>query len=267
MRARTPKLDDLEEMVRQAGEIVRAGYNPRPGFGPALEIGYKGEIDLVTEIDHRSEAFLLEAIRQRFPGHSAIAEESGDLAGNLDHRWFIDPVDGTTNFAHSLPFFAVSLAYAEAGAVQLGVVYDPLRNECFSAERGVGAWLNSEPVQVSGERRLEHSLLVTGFPYDVHTNPKNNLNHFARFSLLSQAVLRLGSASLDLCYVAAGRLDGYWESRVFAWDIAAAGLIAAEAGATVTNVLGEPDFLKPPESILAANPEIHAQMLEVLNED
>jgi myo-inositol-1(or 4)-monophosphatase len=262
----TPTLSDLEDLARRAGEILRAGYHPRPGFGNRLKIDFKGEIDLVTEVDRQVEAFLLGEISSRFPGHRAISEESSGLVGRPEQCWYIDPLDGTINFAHGLPNFAVSLAYAEQGAVQLGVVYDPTRDECFTGWRGQGAWLNDEPIRVSAARRLDHSLLLTGFPYDIRTNPENNLDLFTRFMLASQAVRRLGSAAQDLCYLAAGRVDGYWEIRINAWDIAAGALIAAEAGATVTNVRGEADYLAPPESILAANPAIHAQMLRVMRE-
>jgi myo-inositol-1(or 4)-monophosphatase len=261
-----PTLSDLEDLTRRAGEILRAGYHPRPGFGNHLQIDYKGEIDLVTEVDRQIETFLLGEIQKRFPGHRAISEESSGLEGRPEKCWYIDPLDGTVNFVHGLPNFAVSLAYAEQGMVELGAVYDPTREECFTAERGKGAWLNGEPIRVSAARHLGQSLLVTGFPYDIRTNPENNLDLYSRFSLTSQGVRRLGSAAQDLCYVAAGRLDGYWEIRINAWDIAAGALIAAEAGATVTNVAGTADYLSPPESILAANPAIHAQMLEVMRE-
>jgi myo-inositol-1(or 4)-monophosphatase len=267
-----PTLSDVENLARGAGEILRQGYSPRPGFERRFRIDYKGEIDLVTEFDHRSEDYLLSAIRQRFPGHRILSEESGVLTGGErlgeglgeDCQWFIDPLDGTVNFAHGMPIFCVSIAYAQKGLVRLGVVYDPIRDECFSAERGAGAWLNSSPLKTTAARELIESLLVTGFPYDIRHNPENNLDHYARFVMLSQGVRRLGSAALDLCYIAAGRFDGYWEIRLNPWDTAAGGLIAAEAGAQVTRIDGSPDYLSPPYSILAANPALHAQMLEVL---
>jgi myo-inositol-1(or 4)-monophosphatase len=260
----TPNLPFLEGLARKSGEIIRAGYNPRPGFGDSLKIDFKGEIDLVTEVDRQSEALLIDEIRSRFPDHSIIAEESGRWDGSRDHRWYIDPLDGTINFAHGLPNFTVSLAYEEHGEVILGVVYDPIMDECFTAERGRGAYLNGEPVRASQVQDLGQSLLVTGFPYDVRTNPANNLDLYARFSLLSQGVRRLGSAAQDLCYVASGRLDGFWELSIYSWDIAAGSLIAREAGARVTRHNGDPEILSPPNSILAANPALHAQMLEIL---
>ncbi|MEJ2266168.1 MAG: inositol monophosphatase family protein [Anaerolineales bacterium] len=260
-----PTLFTLDCLARQAGEILLAGYNSRPGFDRPAAVEHKGEIDLVTELDYRSESYLLDEIKTRFPGHQVVTEESGTIEGDHDHLWYIDPLDGTVNFVHGLPVFSVSLAYAQEGVLKLGAVYDPRREECFTAERGRGAWLNGEPIKVSSVKTLEESLLVTGFPYDIRTNPDNNLDHFVRFSLRVQGVRRLGSAALDLCYVAAGRLDGFWEIRLNAWDVAAGGLIAQEAGARLTDIHGGPDFLANPQSIVAANPDLHPLMLEVLN--
>ncbi|RPI25810.1 MAG: inositol monophosphatase [Chloroflexota bacterium] len=259
----TLNLSFLESLARRAGEIVRLGYNARPGFGSRLVVNHKGVIDLVTDVDHRSEDFLLGEIRSHFPSHRILSEESGRLEGVDSCAWYVDPLDGTVNFAHGIPIFAVSVAFAEDGAMRFGVVYDPTRDECFTAERGKGAWLNGEPVRASEITDLDHSLLATGFPYDIRTNPANNLDNYARFAVRSQAVRRLGSAALDACYVAAGRFDGYWELGVHAWDVAAAGLIAEEAGARVTDAAGGPEYLLP-GSILVANPAIHAQMLAVL---
>jgi len=171
-----PALTDLKSWARQAGELVRAGY------GTKHTIRYKSAVDLVTDTDHRSEDFLIESIRRKFPDHSIITEESGDLAGLSSRRWFIDPLDGTINFSHGLPLFAISLGYAVDGEVRLGVIYDPLRDECYSAERGKGAFLNDEPIHVSDTPDLIHSLLVTGFPYDMWETPANNLNHFVNFA-------------------------------------------------------------------------------------
>jgi myo-inositol-1(or 4)-monophosphatase len=253
-------LADLENLARQAGEILRAG------FGQHNAVYYKGEIDLVTDCDRRSEAFLVSEIRRRFPGQRIIAEESGQLPGDAGCLWYIDPLDGTVNFAHGIPIFTVSIGYAEQGQMRLGTVYDPMRDECFTAEAGRGAWLNGQPVHVSDTQELDQSLLITGFPYDIRTNPVNNLDLFVRFSLRSQGVRRLGSAAMDLCYVACGRVDGFWEARLSAWDIAAGGLIAREAGATVTNLSGEPDYLLPPCSILAAPPAVYPQMLRLIHD-
>lgn len=261
----TPTLSDIESLARRAGEILRADFNPRPGFGRQLHVDHKGEIDLVTDVDRRSEAFILEEIQRRFPSSRVLAEESGAQKGDECCIWYIDPLDGTVNYAHGVPIFSVSIAYQENGVLRLGAVYDPLRDELFSAEAGKGAALNGEPIRVAGETDLDQALLVTGFPYDVRENPENNLDNFTNFVLETQGVRRLGSAALDLCYVAAGRLDGFWEIRLNAWDVAAGGLIAREAGATVTNISGGLDFISQPQSILAANPKLHPQMQAMLN--
>ncbi len=251
-----PTLTDLISLARQAGDILRKD------FGQHLRVDHKGLIDLVSEADHQSEQFLLSYILRHFPGDRIISEESGELAGDAGQAWFIDPLDGTVNYVHGLPIFSVSIAYAEHGKLTLGVVYDPTRDELFSAEAGLGAWLNGEPIQPGSAVDLDHCLLVTGFPYDIRTNPDNNLDYYAHFALHSQGVRRLGSAALDLCDVACGRFDGFWELRLNPWDVAAGGLIARQAGAVVTNLAGSDDFISPPQSILAANPTIHRLMLE-----
>jgi len=253
-----PTLSEIETLARKAGEILRLGYGERH------KVDHKGIIDLVTEVDHRSEQFLLGEIQRMYPGHKILAEESGVSAGEDCCLWYVDPLDGTVNYAHGVPIFCVSLAYQQGGEVILGVVYDPMRDECFSAEKGKGAWLNGQTIQVSTISDLNQSLLVTGFPYDIRTNPDNNLDHYVRFSLISQAVRRLGSAAIDLCYVAAGRFEGFWEIRLNPWDVAAGGLVAQESGALVTNLQGGPDYLVKPQSILAANPWIHSSMLAIL---
>lgn len=262
----TPTLSDLENIARKAGEILCDGFVSRPGFERGHQVDYKGAIDPVTEVDRRSESYILGKINERFPEHRIIAEESGAQEGDACCLWYIDPLDGTVNYAHGIPIFSVSIAYAQEGQLQLGVVYNPVLDECFSAECGKGAYLNGEPIRISQEQLLDRSLLVTGFPYDIRTHPETNLDHFARFALRAQGVRRLGSAALDLCYVAAGRFDGFWELRLSAWDIAAGGLIAMEAGALVTDINGGPEFLAPPYSLIAANPVIHQQMLQVLRD-
>jgi len=256
-----PTLTDLETLARQAGAILRDGY------AREHQVNYKGIIDLVTEVDHQSEAFIIEQINQLFPGHAILAEESGQLAGSEEHLWFIDPLDGTVNYAHNIPIFCVSIGYAQNGVTRLGVVYEPMRDECFSAERGRGAWLNGTPLHVSVVEDLTHSLLVTGFPYDTWNTSNDNFVHFVRFAKMTQGVRRLGSAALDLCYVAAGRFDGFWELSLKAWDVAAGGLIAGEAGACVTNVDGGPDYISQPQSILAATPALHPLMLEEIKQN
>jgi myo-inositol-1(or 4)-monophosphatase len=253
---RTPTLSDLETLARQAGAFLRDGYTREH------QVNYKGTIDLVTEIDHQSEAFIIGQINLLFPGHAILAEESGQQAGSLEHLWYIDPLDGTVNYAHNIPIFCVSIGYAQNGLTRLAVVYEPMRDECFSAERGRGAWLNGEPLHVSAVQDLTHSLLVTGFPYDTWNTSNDNFVNFVRFAKLTQGVRRLGSAALDLCYVAAGRFDGFWELSLQAWDVAAGGLIVEEAGGRITNVDGGPDYISKPQSILAATPSLHPLMLE-----
>ncbi len=255
-----PTRYDLESMARQAGEILRAGY------GKHIQISHKGTIDLVTEIDRRSEQYLLGEINRRYPNHHIMSEESGEIPGEECCLWYIDPLDGTVNYAHQVPVFTVSIAYQQDGVLQLGVVYDPLRDELFSAELGKGATLNGEAISVSKTTLLDRSLLSTGFAYDIRTHPETNLDHFARFSLRCQGIRRLGSAALDLCYVACGRFEGFWELRLNAWDIAAGALIAEQAGALVTDIHGNPDYMAQPQSILAANPTLHDAMLHVLHD-
>jgi myo-inositol-1(or 4)-monophosphatase len=255
-----PKLSDLERLARQAGEILRLGYEQEH------QVDYKGAIDLVTEVDHQSEELLLGEVQRLFPGHRIVSEEIGLVPGRPGDQWYVDPLDGTVNYAHGIPFFAVSIAYAHNGILSLGVVYDPLRDELFAAGRGQGARLNGRSLQVSKVTDLQRSLLVTGFPYDAWSTPRDNLDYFGRFAKTTQGVRRMGSAALDLCYVAAARFEGYWELSLKPWDVAAGGLVASEAGATVTNLEGLADYVTPPCSLLAAPPAIYAKMKAVLDE-
>ena len=256
-----PELNQLIDWARRAGSILREGYGKRH------QINHKGRIDLTTEMDHKSEAYLLEQIRGHFPEHTIDTEESGLLSGTDGKCWYIDPLDGTTNYAHAVPAFCVSLAYAAGGKVQLGVIYEPMRDECFSAARGQGAWLNGEPIHVSETSELVTSLLATGFPYNRYEDPRNNVAAFEHFTRVSQGVRRLGAAAIDLCYVAAGRFEGYWEQTIHSWDIAAGALIVEEAGGRVTKLRGEPDYLRPPFNILAGNPTIHPLLLQVFQQN
>jgi myo-inositol-1(or 4)-monophosphatase len=252
-----PTLSDLERLARGAGAILRDGYNKDH------TVKYKGVIDLVTETDHASEAFLLGEIKSKFPGGHILAEESGNIQGSNEDLWYIDPLDGTVNYAHHIPIFCVSIGFAANGVMTLAAVYDPLRDEMFTAERGKGAFLNGKKLQVSETTELGKSLLVTGFPYDTWNTELDNFKYFERLAKRTQGVRRLGSAALDACYVGAGRFDGFWEFKLKAWDIAAAGLIAAEAGATVTAIDGSPDYLVP-LTILATTPGIYEQVREQL---
>ncbi|MCX6066738.1 MAG: inositol monophosphatase family protein [Chloroflexi bacterium] len=253
-----PTLADLERLARQAGQILSESYEKDH------KVDYKGVIDLVTEVDHASEKFLIDEISRLFPGHSFLAEESGASADQTEHLWIIDPLDGTVNYAHGVPLFCVSIAYSYHGQVILGAVYDPMRDEMFSAERGKGSWVNGRPLKASTSDELQKSLLVTGFPYDSWNAKPSNFDFFVKLGKMTQGVRRLGSAALDLCYIAAGRLDGYWELSLKAWDLAAGGLIAEEAGALVTNITGGSNYLAAPISILAASQALHPKMLEQL---
>lgn len=254
-----PTLSDVESLARAAGGILRAGYEKEH------DIQFKGVIDLVTEMDHKSEQFLLGKITQHWPESYILAEESGESGSDSGLTWYVDPLDGTVNYAHGIPIFCVSIACAWEGGTRLAAVYDPMRDELFAAERGRGAYLNRRRLHVSDAAELQKSLLVTGFPYDTWTARPNNLEYFGRFARITQGVRRLGSAALDACYVAAGRFEGFWELSLKPWDVAGGGLIAEEAGARVTNLKGTPDYLSSPISILAAAPGVYDQMLEVLN--
>ena len=242
-----------------AGEILRSG------FGGEQAVRYKGEVDLVTEVDERSERVIGELLREAFPGYGMLAEEGGRLPGADDARWIVDPLDGTTNYAHGLPIFAVSIALERADEVVLGVVHDPIRGETYVAERGGGATLNGEPIRVSDTEEPIRALLVTGFPYDRADMPAA-LELFGRLTVLTQGVRRLGAAALDLCYVAAGRLDAFYERGLHAWDIAAGGLILEEAGGKVTDYRGRDLDLEGGE-IVASNGPLHSKLLSVIGGD
>ena len=227
------------------------------------EISYKGDINLVTEMDTRSERIIVEMLRASFPDHGIIAEEETKIQTGSGYRWIIDPLDGTTNYAHGYPCFSVSIALEHEGDAIAGVVYDPMREELFSARKGGGASLNGKPIRVSAADTLIKSLLATGFPYDRKTSDKNNLDYFHELLMASQEVRRDGSAALDLCSVAAGRFDGFWELKLKPWDVAAGSLIVLEAGGMVTD-LSQNAFDINAEEVLASNGRIHRQMAEVL---
>ena len=248
------------EVARAAGDLLR-----RELTGPR-RIEFKGSpTNLVTEMDARAEALIVDRLLGAFPDDAVLAEERGAQAGRSGRRWIIDPVDGTTNYAHGLPLYCVSIALEVAGRVELGVAYDPSHDELFVAERGGGAFCNDARLSVSSAPTLETSLLATGFPYDVRSNPDNNVKEYAAFSMRAQGVRRLGSAVLYLAWVAAGRFDGYWELRLGAWDVAAAGLMVEEAGGRLTSLRGGPVDLERP-TVVASNGRIHDEMLAVLRE-
>jgi myo-inositol-1(or 4)-monophosphatase len=221
------------------------------------------ETNLVTEIDKQSEQMIIEKIKQYFPDHDFLCEETGKHNVKSDYRWIIDPLDGTVNFTHGLPLFCVSIGLEYKGTIQLGVVYDPSANELFTAERGKGAFLNNRRMQVTKTNKLIESMLVTGFPYNVRENPDHALEHFTNFLMEAQAIRRLGSAALDICYVAAGRFEGFWEVNLHPWDVAAGVLILLEAGGTWTDFHGLSTSVYNPQ-LLASNGSIHKEMIRVL---
>jgi myo-inositol-1(or 4)-monophosphatase len=255
----TRELEAALSAAKEAGEVLRKG------FGWQHSVRYKGEVDLVTEVDEQAEQVIREILLGAFPTYGMLAEEGGTLVGEEDARWIVDPLDGTTNYAHGLPFFCVSVALERCGRVVLGVVHDPMHEETFVAERGGGATLNGEPIKVSDTEELIRALIATGFPYDRAEMPEA-LELFGRFAATTQGMRRLGSAALDLCYVASGRLDGYYERGIWAWDIAAGNLILEEAGGKVTNYRGGILDLEGRE-IVASNGALHPAMTELTGEE
>jgi len=258
-------------MTRSFREVAvdaatRAGALLRAHLGGHRDIAYKGSpTNLVTEMDRRAEALIVDAIRAGFPDHSLLAEERGTVAAGSSHRWIVDPLDGTTNYAHGFPVFCVSIALEIEGAVMLGVVYDPNREECFVAERGAGAFLNGHRLRVSTTPRLCESLVSTGYQYDIREPTRNNLAEHAALLHRSQSVREIGSAVLNQASVAAGRLDAFWELSLGAWDVAAGALLVEEAGGRVTSANGGALDLAAP-SIVASNGAIHDEILKILEE-
>jgi myo-inositol-1(or 4)-monophosphatase len=248
------------DAARAAGRLLHEAR------AEARQIAYKGApTNLVTEMDARAEALVLEYLVGAFPDDAVLAEESGARRGRSGRRWIVDPLDGTTNYAHGVPIYAVSIGLEREGEIVLGVVFDPNHDELFVAERGRGASLNEAPLAVSRAATLDESLLATGFPYAIRETRETNLPEYAAFSLCTRGVRRMGSAVLYLSYVAAARLDGYWELRLGPWDAAAGALLVEEAGGRVSNLEGGPLDLDAP-SIVASNGLIHEAMLGVLGE-
>jgi myo-inositol-1(or 4)-monophosphatase len=246
--------------------VIRAGEIQMAHFGGAMRVDKKGAIDLVTEIDLQVEREFRALIADRFPGHVVLGEEfslESDRDAVPEFCWVFDPVDGTTNYAHGLPIFCSSLALEIRGEPAVGAIYDPSRRELFTAERGQGAWLNGAPLHVSGASTLIDSLLCTGFPYSVQANTEALVGLFREFLKVSRAVRRLGSAAIDLCYVAAGRFDGFWEQSLHPWDMAAGALIIQEAGGRVTDLTGGP-YTSRAGNIIATNGLIHDAMLDTI---
>jgi myo-inositol-1(or 4)-monophosphatase len=245
-----------EELAREAGGLLQA-YRERP-----LEVGYKGDIDLVTAADRDAEHLLRERIRARYPDHAILGEEAGYEPGTSDFCWVLDPVDGTTNYAHGFPYYCVSVGLLRAGALHVGAVFNPVLGELFSAGAGGGATLDGRPIRVSATTELRRALLTTGFPYTV-LRDRANFDMFERFMLRSQAVRRAGSAALDLCHVACGRYDGFWERGLSPWDVVAGAVILLEAGGALTDYIGGP-FDPAGRELLASNGSLHAAMIDVL---
>jgi myo-inositol-1(or 4)-monophosphatase len=246
------------EAAKLGGDVLRQSY------GHVKQIEYKGEIDIVTEVDKRSEKLIVELLNSRFPKHSILGEEGTDLTKSSEYKWVIDPLDGTTNYAHDYPIFCVSVGLEKNGEVLVGAVYQPIFEELFVAEKGAGAYLNGRKIQVSRVSELRQALLSTGFPYDVLENPGQAMKDFSSFIDTSQAVRRDGAAALDLCYVAMGRFDGFWELRLKPWDTAAGVLLVTEAGGRVSDIDGRPYSIYM-DAVVASNGLIHEPMCQVLD--
>lgn len=251
-------LETAMEIAREAGALVTLFQQRRIGFE------LKGEFDLVTEADRNSERLIVERLRRHFPTHGIVAEEGGGHEGSSGYRWYVDPLDGTTNFAHSFPVYNVTLALERDGELVAGVVYDPTRDEMFKAERGSGAWLNNRRIHVSPAARIEDSLVATGFPSRKrHQNV--NVHFYYQLAMISHGVRRAGAAAIDLAYVACGRLEAFWEFGLNPWDMAAGILLVQEAGGQVSDMKGAPSSLRGPH-LLADNGLIHAEMLGLFAE-
>ena len=245
-------------LAHKAGALLKEKFNQKH------EINYKGDINLVTEADKMSEDLIIAAIIQKFPDHGILSEESPAITGAGKLRWIIDPLDGTTNYAHGYPVFCVSIALENEGTTVLGVIYDPMREDMFVAIRGEGAYLNDKKIKVSSVRDISRSLLATGFPYDIRESKNNNLDYFNSMAVKVQAIRRAGAAALDLAYLAAGRFDGFWELKLKPWDTAAGCLMVTEAGGVISDIEGKKWHLQSP-SLLASNALIQEQMIKVLS--
>ena len=247
-------LEAAMEIAREAGALLARYFERRVSF----EV--KGEFDLITEADRSSEKLVVDKLRSYFPSHAIVAEEGSAYAGSSEYRWYVDPLDGTTNFAHSFPMFNVTLALERAGELIAGVIYDPLRQEMFTAERGGGAYLNQRRIRVSGTKRLADSLASTGFPSRKRSH-NVNIHFYYQLAMASHGVRRTGSAALDLAYVASGRLDFFWEFGLKPWDQAAGALLVTEAGGTVSDMNGQPLSIIASDHVLADNGVLHEEVL------
>jgi myo-inositol-1(or 4)-monophosphatase len=263
------KMKEFTEVAIEAA--LKAGDILSQHAGKVEQVGYKNEVNLVTDVDYLSEQTIIKIIRDAFPQHGILTEEAGARKSESAYKWVIDPLDGTTNYAHNFPCYCVSIALEKDGEIILGVVYNPNLDELFTAEKGAGAFISkgrqSQPdrrkISVSQTDDLSRSLLATGFPYDIRTSSIDNLDHFRDFYKRAQGIRRAGSAAMDLCYLAMGRFDGFWELKLSPWDMAAGSLLVTEAGGEVTYFSGGAFNIYMKE-ILASNGKIHQQMIEVL---
>lgn len=253
----TPELEAAMAAARAAGQLLHERW------GKAHQVRRKGEADLVTEMDRQAEELITDMLREDFPAYGLVGEEGGEQFVSDNPRWLVDPLDGTTNYIYGYPLFSVSIALEREDQLAVGVVYNPVLDELFAAERGGGAVLNGEPIHVSDTERLSDSVLASGFPYDAWTSEDDNGWQWHRFLKRALSLRADGSAALDLCHVAMGRIDGFWELVLGPWDMAAGALIVQEAGGVVTHVRGEP-FSPFGRNVLATNPHLHPLMLDVL---
>lgn len=254
----------VTQIARTGGALLRKYHLMRAR--KQFNVESKGSpIDLVTDVDRKAEKAIKQMIEAAYPDHGIISEEGSAKKPDSGTIWYVDPLDGTTNFVHGYPHFAVSIGVERDGQVVMGCVFDPIRDELFFGHKGCGARLNNKKIRVSRTTQLERSLLCTGFPYDVRVSPQNNLDYWNKFVVKARAIRRDGSAALDLCYLAAGRFDGFWELKLKPWDMAAGQLIVSEAGGTVSDFLGNPVGLFTRE-LLATNGQIHREMMSVLKE-
>lgn len=252
-------INEIIKISREAGEIVREGFNNN------LKIEYKSnDSDLVTNIDKASEKLIADFIKKNFPSHGILAEEGGNIKNGSEYVWVIDPLDGTVNFAHGLPIFSISIGLQKNGKTIAGVVYDVPRDTLYSAESGGGAYANDKKISVSDNPNLAHSILVTGFPYNIRQNPYNALEKFVALTKASRGIRRLGSAAIDFCYVACGVFDGFWEVYLNPWDVCAGKLLVEEAGGLVTDFQGNQINIDS-KQILASNSKVHQDIVDVLS--
>lgn len=250
-------LEDAVRISRLTGELLKERLSTE------FSVDHKGTVDLVTEMDNAAQDLIRQEILLKYPGHGILAEENLDIKGDDDILWIVDPLDGTTNYAHRFPVFSISIAVVNSKDTLCGVVYNPISEELFKAVHGRGASLNALPIRVSGTQLLDDSLLGTGFPYNIRETTETNLDHFREFAMRTQGLRRCGSAALDLCFVACGRLDGFWELNLKPWDIAAGALIVREAGGVTTDFEGG-ELGMDGSKVLASNGHLHSQMMEVL---